>query len=198
VTLIWSWTRAAGPAQQAPMPISGRMRRNTYIHRTDSRQHRGKGWMPYCRCRKRVFRSPARLGLDCCLERGGKDAAAETARRAQMIAPISHKSGYTIWARTGRANGSACSMFRRRPAYGNQRPIDRRPTAARLVCPEISLADALILLTQLANDKDVEPRVAFLSRSVLRLPNGAITRPRGSDGRRRWSRRPRRPPRHSA
>jgi hypothetical protein len=37
----------------------------------------------------------ARLGFDCCLECGGKEAAVETARRALMIAPISHKSGYT-------------------------------------------------------------------------------------------------------
>jgi hypothetical protein len=37
----------------------------------------------------------ARLGFDCCLECGKREAAAEIARRAHMIAPISHKSGYT-------------------------------------------------------------------------------------------------------
>jgi hypothetical protein len=37
----------------------------------------------------------ARLGFDSCLECGKNEAAAEIARRARMIAPISHKSGYT-------------------------------------------------------------------------------------------------------
>lgn len=54
-----------------------------------------KGWMPYCRCGNEFSEARARLGFDCCLECGGKDAAVEIARRAQMIAPISHKSGYT-------------------------------------------------------------------------------------------------------
>ena len=50
----------------------------------------------YCRCCGNEFsEARARLGFDCCLECGEKDAAAEIARRADMIAPISHKSGYT-------------------------------------------------------------------------------------------------------
>ena len=51
--------------------------------------------MPYCRCGNEFSEARARLGFDCCLECGGSKAAAETARRARMIAPISHKSGYT-------------------------------------------------------------------------------------------------------
>jgi hypothetical protein len=51
--------------------------------------------MPYCRCGTEFSNGRARLGFDCCLECGTKEAAAETARRAHMIAPISHKSGYT-------------------------------------------------------------------------------------------------------
>src|SRR6202022_4429798 len=51
--------------------------------------------MPYCRCGTEFSEARARLGFDCCLECGKKEAAAEIARRAQMIAPISHKSGYT-------------------------------------------------------------------------------------------------------
>ena len=51
--------------------------------------------MPYCRCGSEFSDARARLGFDCCLECGGNDAAAETARRARMIVPISHKSGYT-------------------------------------------------------------------------------------------------------
>jgi hypothetical protein len=51
--------------------------------------------MPYCRCGNEFPEARARLGFDCCLECGTAEAAAETARRAQMIAPISHKSGYT-------------------------------------------------------------------------------------------------------
>ena len=51
--------------------------------------------MPYCRCGNVFSEARARLGFDCCLECGGNEAAAETARRARMIVPISHKSGYT-------------------------------------------------------------------------------------------------------
>ena len=51
--------------------------------------------MPYCHCGNEFSEARARLGFDCCLECGGSKAAAETARRARMIAPISHKSGYT-------------------------------------------------------------------------------------------------------
>ena len=51
--------------------------------------------MPYCRCGNEFSEARARLGIDCCLECGGKEATAEIARRAHMIAPISHKSGYT-------------------------------------------------------------------------------------------------------
>ena len=51
--------------------------------------------MPYCRCGNEFPEARARLGFDCCLECGTAEAAAETARRAHMIAPISHKSGYT-------------------------------------------------------------------------------------------------------
>jgi len=51
--------------------------------------------MPQCRCGNEFSAERGRLGFDCCLECGTAAAAAETARRAQMIAPISHKSGYT-------------------------------------------------------------------------------------------------------
>jgi hypothetical protein len=51
--------------------------------------------MAYCRCGKEFPDARARLGFDCCAECGAAEAAAETARRAHMIAPISHKSGYT-------------------------------------------------------------------------------------------------------
>jgi len=48
-----------------------------------------------CHCGNEFSEARARLGVDCCLECGEKEAAAEIARRAGMIAPISHKSGYT-------------------------------------------------------------------------------------------------------
>ena len=51
--------------------------------------------MPYCRCGNEFSEARARLGFDCGLECGKKEASAETARRARMIVPISHKSGYT-------------------------------------------------------------------------------------------------------
>src|SRR5437660_10104831 len=51
--------------------------------------------MPYCRCGNGFSDARAQLGFDCCLECGTAEAAVETARRAHMIAPISHKSGYT-------------------------------------------------------------------------------------------------------
>ena len=51
--------------------------------------------MPLCRCGNEFLEARARLGFDCCLECGSAAAAAETARRAHMVAPISHKSGYT-------------------------------------------------------------------------------------------------------
>ena len=51
--------------------------------------------MPYCRCGNKFSEVRAGLGFDCWLECGKNEAAAEIARRALMIAPISHKSGYT-------------------------------------------------------------------------------------------------------
>ncbi len=51
--------------------------------------------MPYCRCGNEFSEARARLGFDYCLECGKKEAAAEIARRARMIAPISHESGDT-------------------------------------------------------------------------------------------------------
>jgi len=51
--------------------------------------------MPYCRCGNEYSDARARRGFDCCLECGKREAAAEIARRAHMIAPISYKSGYT-------------------------------------------------------------------------------------------------------
>jgi hypothetical protein len=51
--------------------------------------------MPYCQCGNDFSEARARLAFDCCLECGKKEAAAEIARRARMIAPISHKCGYT-------------------------------------------------------------------------------------------------------
>jgi hypothetical protein len=51
--------------------------------------------MPYCRCGNEFSEARSRLGFDCCLDCGNKEATEEIARRARMIAPISHKSGYT-------------------------------------------------------------------------------------------------------
>jgi hypothetical protein len=51
--------------------------------------------MPHCRCGNEFSEGRARLGFDCCLECGSKEAAAEIARRTHMIAPVSYKSGYT-------------------------------------------------------------------------------------------------------
>jgi hypothetical protein len=51
--------------------------------------------MPVCRCGNDFSEARARLGFDCCLECGKKEAAAELARGSQMIVPVSHKSGYT-------------------------------------------------------------------------------------------------------
>src|SRR5438876_12381337 len=51
--------------------------------------------MPLCRCGNEFSEARAKLGFTYCLECGKKEAAAEIARRAHMIAPISHKSGYT-------------------------------------------------------------------------------------------------------
>jgi len=51
--------------------------------------------MLLCRCGNEFPEARAKLGFDCCLECGKQEAAAEIARRAQMIAPVSHKSGYT-------------------------------------------------------------------------------------------------------
>ncbi len=64
--------------------------------------------------RKRVFRSPGKAG-----------AAAEIARRAQMIAPISHKSGYTYL-------GSDRATQRQRLLEGSAK-TPRMETGARVI-----------------------------------------------------------------
>jgi hypothetical protein len=51
--------------------------------------------MPYCRCGNEFSEARAKLGFGCCLDCGKEEAAAEVARRSHMIAPVSHKSGYT-------------------------------------------------------------------------------------------------------
>jgi len=51
--------------------------------------------VPYCRCGNEFSEARARLGFDCWLDCGRSEAAVETARRAHMIVPIAHKSGYT-------------------------------------------------------------------------------------------------------
>ena len=51
--------------------------------------------MPYCRCGNEFSEARAKLGFACCLECGKERAAAEIARQAHMIVPVSHKSGYT-------------------------------------------------------------------------------------------------------
>ena len=51
--------------------------------------------MPVCCCGNEFSEARALLGFDTCLECGGREASAETVRRARMIVPSSHKSGYT-------------------------------------------------------------------------------------------------------
>ena len=80
--------------------------------------------MPYCRCGNEFSEARARLGFDCCLECGKKEAAAEIARRALMIAPISHKSGYTYL-------GSDPAMQRQRLLEGSAK-TPRMETDARV------------------------------------------------------------------
>jgi len=80
--------------------------------------------MPYCRCGNEFSEARAGLGFDCCLECGKKEAAAEIARRALMIAPISHKSGYTYL-------GSDQAMQRQRLLEGSAK-TPRMETDARV------------------------------------------------------------------
>jgi len=80
--------------------------------------------MPYCRCGNEFSEARAGLGFDCCLECGKKEAAAEIARRALMIAPISHKSGYTYL-------GSDPAMQRQRLLEGSAK-TPRMETDARV------------------------------------------------------------------
>ena len=81
--------------------------------------------MPYCRCGNEFSEARARLGFDCCLECGKKEAAAEIARRARMIAPISHKSGYTYL-------GSDQATQRQRLLEGSAK-TPRMETGARVI-----------------------------------------------------------------
>ena len=81
--------------------------------------------MVYCRCGNEFSEARARLGLDYCLECGNKEAAAEIARRARMIAPISHKSGYTYL-------GSDSATQRQRLLEGSAK-TPRMETGARVI-----------------------------------------------------------------
>jgi len=81
--------------------------------------------MPFCRCGNEFSEARSRLGFDCCLECGNKEAAAETARRAHMIAPISHKSGYTYL-------GSDGATQRQRLLEGSAK-TPRMETGARVI-----------------------------------------------------------------
>jgi hypothetical protein len=68
--------------------------------------------MPLCRCSNEFSAARARLGFDSCLECGAKEASAETARRADMIVPLSHKSGCTYL-------GPDCATQRQRLLEGS-------------------------------------------------------------------------------
>jgi hypothetical protein len=81
--------------------------------------------MPNCWCGNEFPEARARLGFDYCLECGKKEAAAETARRARMIAPISHKSGYTYL-------GSERTTQRRRLLEGSAK-TPRMETGAQVI-----------------------------------------------------------------
>jgi len=81
--------------------------------------------MPYCRCGNEFSEARARLGFNCCLECGNKEAAVEIARRAHMIAPISHKSGYTY-------RGSDSVTQRQRLLEGSAK-TPRMETGARVI-----------------------------------------------------------------
>ena len=81
--------------------------------------------MPYCRCGNEFSEARARLGFDYCLECGKEEAAAEIARRARMIAPISHKSGYAYL-------GSDSATQRQRLLKGSAK-TPRMETAARVI-----------------------------------------------------------------
>jgi len=97
--------------------------------------------MPYCRCGNEYSDARAQLGFDCCLECGEEEAAAEIARRAQMIAPISHKSGYTYLgpdSATQRRRllvGSAKTRICRLGVQARQarRPAEARDTSGNLL-----------------------------------------------------------------
>ena len=80
--------------------------------------------MPYCRCGNEFSEARAGLGFDCCLECGKREATAEIARRALMIAPISHKSGYAYL-------GSDQTMQRQRLLEGSAK-TPRMETDARV------------------------------------------------------------------
>ena len=81
--------------------------------------------MLYCQCGNEFSEARARLGFDCCLECGKKEAAAEIARRARMIAPIIHKSGYTYL-------GSDRATQRQRLLEGSAK-TPRMETSARVI-----------------------------------------------------------------
>ena len=81
--------------------------------------------MPYCRCGNEFSEARSRLGFDYCLDCGEEEAAAETARRARMIAPISHKSGYTYL-------GSDKATQRQRLLEGSAK-TPRMETGARVI-----------------------------------------------------------------
>ena len=81
--------------------------------------------MLYCRGGNEFSEARARLGFDYCLECGQKEAAAEIARRAGMIAPISHKSGYTYL-------GSDKATQRQRLLEGSAK-TPRMETSARVI-----------------------------------------------------------------
>ena len=84
--------------------------------------------MPYCRCGNEFPEARARLGFDSCLECGTAEAAAEIARRAHMIAPISHKSGYTYL-------GPDSAAQRQRLLEGSAKTRQWKPARCRSVKP---------------------------------------------------------------
>jgi hypothetical protein len=90
--------------------------------------------MPYCRCGNEFPEARARLGFGCCLECGSREAAAEVARRAYMIAPVSYKSSYTYL-------GPDSATQRQRLLEGSAK-TPAMATAARVIGPAARPRDA--------------------------------------------------------
>src|SRR5258708_27483849 len=123
--------------------------------------------MPLCRCGNEFPEARARLGFDCCLECGKKEAAAELARRTQMIRTGESQIRIHLFGSRSRDAAAAPTRgFGKDAPDADRRPGDRPRRAAQEDNPQ---ALRIRRLGIQARQTRRTPKTSDTSRNIVRV-----------------------------